>query len=62
MSESRNAFMALTVSTVAFTVCFACWVLNAVLVTYLVGVPVLRTLIWAVSIAGMGMIAVAIAT
>lgn len=38
MSESRQAFMALTMSTVAFTVCFACWVLNAVLVTYLVDV------------------------
>ncbi len=37
MSDSRRAYTALTMSTVAFTVCFACWVLNAVLVTYLVG-------------------------
>jgi len=37
MSEARYALSALVMSTFAFTVCFACWVLNAVLVTFLVG-------------------------
>ncbi len=37
MSDSRQALMALIMSTFAFTVCFACWVLNAVLVTFLIG-------------------------
>ena len=36
MSENAPAIKALVMSTVAFTVCFACWVLNAVLVTFLV--------------------------
>ncbi len=38
MPESRHARSALIMSTLAFTVCFACWVLNAVLVTFLVGI------------------------
>ncbi len=37
MNTSRGALRAMAMSTVAFTVCFACWVLNAVLVTFLVG-------------------------
>ncbi|MEM7351552.1 MAG: MFS transporter [Acidobacteriota bacterium] len=37
MPESRHALSALVMSTFAFTVCFACWVVNAVLVTFLVG-------------------------
>jgi hypothetical protein len=36
MSENAPAIKALVMSTVAFTVCFACWVLNAVLVTFFV--------------------------
>jgi NNP family nitrate/nitrite transporter-like MFS transporter len=37
MAEERGpAMMALVMSTVAFVMCFACWVLNAVLITYLV--------------------------
>jgi MFS transporter, NNP family, nitrate/nitrite transporter len=36
MSENAAALRALVMSTVAFTVCFACWVLNAVLVSFLV--------------------------
>lgn len=36
-TESRDgAIRALTLSTIAFAVCFACWVLNAVLVSFLV--------------------------
>ena len=35
-AERKPAIVALVMSTVAFTVCFACWVINAVLVTYLV--------------------------
>ncbi|MSO75318.1 MAG: MFS transporter [Alphaproteobacteria bacterium] len=37
MNERGQAFTALVASTLAFTVCFACWVINGVLVTYLVG-------------------------
>ena len=36
MSESSKAIRILTLNTVAFTVCFACWTMNGVLVTYLV--------------------------
>lgn len=36
MTEQRGAIPALVASTLAFTVCFAAWMLNGVLVTYLV--------------------------
>jgi len=36
MENRKRAITALTLNTVAFTVCFACWMLNGVLVTYLV--------------------------
>lgn len=36
MHEKRNAIIVLALNTVAFTVCFACWMLNGVLVTFLV--------------------------
>jgi NNP family nitrate/nitrite transporter-like MFS transporter len=36
MSEHSPAITALVMSTVSFAVCFACWVANAVLITYLV--------------------------
>lgn len=36
MNSRRHAVTALTLNTVAFTVCFACWMLNGVLVTFLV--------------------------
>ena len=36
MESRRKAVTALTLNTIAFTVCFACWMLNGVLVTYLV--------------------------
>ena len=38
MSEKRHAVTVLTMSTIAFTICFACWVINGVLVTFLVDV------------------------
>jgi MFS transporter, NNP family, nitrate/nitrite transporter len=36
MTETRKSWLILTVNTVAFTVCFMCWTMNGVLVTYLV--------------------------
>lgn len=36
MSDSTKALVVLTMNTIAFTVCFACWTMNGVLVTYLV--------------------------
>ncbi|MCC6877331.1 MAG: NarK/NasA family nitrate transporter [Sandaracinaceae bacterium] len=36
MSEPKKAHLILTMNTLAFTVCFAAWMLNGVLVTYLV--------------------------
>jgi NNP family nitrate/nitrite transporter-like MFS transporter len=36
MSEHSPAITALVMSTLSFAVCFACWVINAVLITYLV--------------------------
>lgn len=36
MSEGKRAHVILTMNTLAFTVCFAAWMLNGVLVTYLV--------------------------
>ncbi|MBM3821211.1 MAG: NarK/NasA family nitrate transporter, partial [Acidimicrobiia bacterium] len=36
MTQFLGPTMALTMSTIAFTICFACWVLNGVLITYLV--------------------------
>lgn len=32
----KKAYLVLTLNTLAFTICFACWMLNGVLVTYLV--------------------------
>jgi len=36
MSERGKAYTVLALNTLAFTVCFACWTMNGVLVTYLV--------------------------
>ena len=36
MKESSTAYRVLALNTIAFTVCFACWMLNGVLVTFLV--------------------------
>ncbi len=36
MTEKRKAIQVLTLNTVAFTVCFAVWTMNGVLVTYLI--------------------------
>ena len=36
MRENRRAFVVLTMNTMAFTVCFMCWMMNGVLITYLV--------------------------
>jgi MFS transporter, NNP family, nitrate/nitrite transporter len=36
MTENSKALTVLTLNTIAFTVCFACWMLNGVLVTFLV--------------------------
>ena len=35
-ADRRAAFTALFLSTIAFLICFACWVINGVLITYLV--------------------------
>lgn len=40
MNDRRDALRALVMSTLAFGVCFACWVLNGVLITYLVDAQV----------------------
>ena len=37
MSEKRQAIQVLTMNTLAFTVCFAVWMMNGVLITFLVG-------------------------
>lgn len=42
MSENAKAIRILTLNTVAFTVCFACWTMNGVLVTFLVENRVFR--------------------
>ncbi len=42
MTDRRAALTALTASTLAFGVCFAVWVLNAVLVTHLVSTGIFR--------------------
>ena len=36
MTENRQALIVLTMNTLAFTVCFAVWTMNGVLVTFLV--------------------------
>ena len=36
MGENLKAYTVLSLNTIAFTVCFACWMLNGVLVTFLV--------------------------
>lgn len=40
--EPRKAYVVLALNTMAFTVCFACWMLNGVLVTFLVENQVFR--------------------
>ncbi|MBM3328991.1 MAG: NarK/NasA family nitrate transporter [Calditrichaeota bacterium] len=35
MTDRRKAYSVLTMNTLAFTVCFACWMINGVLVTFL---------------------------
>lgn len=42
MSERAKAIQVLTMNTLAFTVCFACWMMNGVLVTFLVDREVFR--------------------
>lgn len=42
MTDRRQAYVALTMSTLAFTVCFAAWMLNGVLVTFLADNGVFR--------------------
>jgi nitrate/nitrite transporter NarK len=42
MQENPKAIAVLTMNTIAFTVCFACWMLNGVLVTFLVENQVFR--------------------
>ncbi|HPU26089.1 MAG TPA: MFS transporter [Phycisphaerae bacterium] len=42
MSENAKAIRILTLNTVAFTICFACWTMNGVLVTFLVENRVFR--------------------
>ena len=39
-TDRKSAITALVMSTIAFTVCFACWVINAVLVTHLVSIGI----------------------
>ncbi|MCL4523192.1 MAG: MFS transporter [Acidobacteria bacterium] len=36
MSDQNKAISVLTMNTLAFTVCFACWMMNGVLITYLI--------------------------
>ncbi|MFQ5420477.1 MAG: nitrate/nitrite transporter, partial [Anaerolineae bacterium] len=36
MNEQAKSYTVLTLNTIAFTICFACWMLNGVLVTFLV--------------------------
>ena len=36
MSDQRKAISVLTMNTLAFTVCFACWMMNGVLITWLI--------------------------
>jgi NNP family nitrate/nitrite transporter-like MFS transporter len=36
MHETKQSYVVLAMNTIAFTICFACWMLNGVLVTFLV--------------------------
>ncbi len=36
MDDSKKAIMVLVMNTIAFTVCFAVWMMNGVLITFLV--------------------------
>ena len=36
MSENAKSIQVLTLNTLAFTVCFMCWMMNGVLITFLV--------------------------
>lgn len=40
MSEERKSWVVLALNTFAFTICFACWMMNGVLVTFLVSYDV----------------------
>ncbi len=42
MTERQKSLIVLTLNTVAFTVCFMCWMMNGVLITYLVDNGVYR--------------------
>ena len=42
MTENRQAFLVLTMNTLAFTICFMCWMMNGVLITFLVDNGVFR--------------------
>jgi NNP family nitrate/nitrite transporter-like MFS transporter len=42
MTENRQAFLVLVMNTLAFTICFMCWMMNGVLITYLVDNGVFR--------------------
>ncbi len=36
MTDRGQAIVVLSMNTIAFTICFSCWMLNGVLVTFLV--------------------------
>ena len=42
MTENRQAFLVLMMNTLAFTICFMCWMMNGVLITFLVDNGVFR--------------------
>ena len=42
MTDSRKSIVVLTMNTLAFTVCFMCWMMNGVLITFLVDNGVFR--------------------
>ena len=42
MTENRQAFLVLVMNTLAFTICFMCWMMNGVLITYLVDNGIFR--------------------
>ncbi len=42
MTKDRQALLVLVMNTLAFTVCFMCWMMNGVLITYLVDNGIFR--------------------
>ncbi len=42
MTDSRKSIVVLAMNTLAFTVCFMCWMMNGVLITFLVDNGVFR--------------------